>query len=1210
MNNQGQLNYKGINAQAWAAMSLFLQYLRDPNVSKIELEAAEFQDFNLVFNDGHKIICESKAWKKEFGFSHLRKILKDILNKITIGEKDEILIICVNLNKELENKIKYIKYWSEKLAIEFRKRKFTNQQIAILDKVKFWKVQQKDNHLIVYALFSELLAFWLPENELECKADSILIKRIYEGSAKGKVYKREDIINEIESMRKKASKYSGYFDDERVKTEDQLQNLIKALDNNKAPEWAPNQLSALTSKPALMSFALDRIKDKKIDKLADWSDLWELYKIYRFSFTLFRIFEDNLHTAGNKKYILQFFKNNISEIRRFYQRDFFDVDVIKITKNILKDDKNNKFINDAFEIVKKLITEKKDDIFYLKEQQDSLWERNEIAKLLHEIYKKSNTKLKKGIFNLIINTFNLVKDDGQFSHYTPLEIFGILGEWLETDFKKRLPILIKILSKQFACFYKKFGSKLEFQGWEHMGSGISGWEHNFTISDRHFISYILKPVINEQYNKSKNKEKMWNFIFKHCVSNTDEVSAKRPDFLNRAVLAVILRRYQNSNKKISDEAFNILSEFILSKKGIPHKSDLIYQALLGYDISDDKKLKLVKISIDKYKTPINVFVEQIISSLIKKGNKAARTILVGWFDNPKYYERIRFDSNIIQNIKDALEANFNFGIKLFNNFINSNFFINQYDSFEVYEFAKILHSILVKKFKVGIEILIGILKTKKLSKNQQILLCHSLLQKPDQYEKDKKETLIRIYNKFIDPLLKSWDNNIHTIYKIIWHSNAREIFVQFAEKLAINKEIEKALRIVEVFIDDPDPYLPNKNSEDPENKYNEHQCIENGEKSHLIRSVRGWCAWVLMKCSVLAGHNYIGQIIDQTEQLTKDKNWYVKHMACFALSQLAQARLTVMPDDKEILFFGKDKKKALTRAKKVEDIAFNLLEDISKASANVKKALAESIPSVFNHIRALNEDNVLKFLKLIKKFPGESIAEASPLLIFFAEFRKESFKDWKWAIPGHYDYLRPDQYNSEKIRKEVFKIIDNLKPEERFSFGASCERMIRENNPGSEDKNAEKYYKIACKYLNHISNDYHENTFRIIYDTIQEGMQKNWHFNKWQDLYFKCLKIENRYYQDHLNKDNVMQMYWWPYYENSKILQLIYNHGNKKEFLDALEIIVNFPKEMDIHATEDIIALLEKFSNKNKQVKNIINKLFEKNPSKYYEFKRQYSKKK
>lgn len=1213
MSKQGQANYKGVNAQAWAAMSLFLQYLRYTDFSYIQLEAPEFEDFNLVFNDGHKIICESKDWKQEFGYSNLKKILSNILKKTTIGEKDEILIICTKLNDDLRSRVEHMKYGSQFLAPEFKKKGFSDQQIAVLDRVKFWKVQQEDNHLIVYALFSELLDFWLPEDELECKADSILIKRIYEGSAKGKVYKREDIISEIDSMRKKASKYSGYFDDERVKTEVQLQNLIKAVDNNNAPEWALNQLSALTSKPALMSFALDRIKDKKIDKLADWSDLWELYKIYRFSFTLFRIFENNLHTAGNKKYILQFFRDSINEIRRFYQRDFFDVDVVKITKKILEDDKNNKFINDAFEIVKKLITEKRDDIFYLKAQRDSSWERGEVAKLLKEIYLKADSKLKEDIYKLIINTFNLVKDDGSYSHYTPREIFEILHYWLGDDFRINFKKIINKIISQFQELYGEYRKKDVFSGWELSGGMTSGVNHHYTVGDRHFIGFVLEPAIREYYDKSKNKKQSWNFIIQNCISKTNDkvknkvikraVGKNRPDFLNRAALPIVLERYKSADKKTSDEAFEILKEFILSRRGIPHKSDLIYQTLRGdSQISDDKKWKLIEVSMNKYGVPVSVFVEEIVSGLANKGNKEAKKALQDWLKNPEYYKKFRFEMNIIQNIRTIFDSDFEYAVSLFEQFINSEYFINKQDSFESYDVARLLYDILKKDNKRGLEIIGQIVKHKKLTKNQQIILSFSLFNYGGNDQSDDIGLLEKVYSEFIDPFLNDLNNDTDKIVERLSFSQAREAFVQFAERLARNKKIEEALRIIKVFINDPDPYLPGKDPEDLKNEYNEHQRIEKGEEPHSITSTRGWCGWVLMKCSILDGRDYIGQIIDLTERLVKDKNWYVKHMACFTLSQLAQNRLTVLPDNKKVLFFGKDTEEALERSKRVEKIAFDLLKEAAKASDNVQKAMAKSILTAFDHIRILNEKDALTFVNTFKNFTDEAIAEAAPLFIFFAEFRKDAYKDWKWKTDKYYNDLT--QFDDKKFKKILLEVIDKLEPKQRFRFAAQFEHLLRDLN--YEQDNAEDLFKMAYKYLDYLAGEYNHELSNIIYMTIKNEMAKKRHFNEWHKLFLKYLKKEKEFYDKNFKQKDTVDMYWWPSYYNSDILMFVYNEIGKNKFLEALDIITQFPREVDFNVNDNIISLLDKFSKTSKTIKGIVTRLFEKNPSKYYELRNKW----
>ena len=1184
MSKQGQSNYKGINAQAWAAMSLFLQYLRYIDFSYIQLEASKFEDFNLVFNDGHKIICESKDWKKKFSFPLLRKTLDNILKKTTIGEKDEILIICSELNDDLRDKIRHIKYGSQFMVSEFKKKKFSDQQIAVLDKVKFWKVQQKDNHLIVYALFSELLNFWLPEDELECKADSILVKKIYEGSAKGEVYKRENIINEIESIRKKASKYSGYFDDERVKIEVQLQSLIKTLENNKSPEWAPNPLSALTSKPALMFFIFDRIKDKKIDKLQDWGDLWELYKIYRFSFSLFKIFEDNLHTEENKRYILQFFKDNISETRRFYQNDFFDINIVKIAKKILEDDKKNRFIEDTFEIVKKLITEKKDDIFYLKAQHDSSWERGEIAKLLKEIYLKANFKLKGKIYKLIVNTFNLIKDDGNFSHYTPKEIFDILEDYISLDFKNNFKKIVNIVINQYSDEFKKFN------GWELMG----------TTSDRHFVGFVLEPAIRKYYEKSKNKKQAWDFLLQNCISKIDaktknkiikkSVSKNRPDFLNRAVLLIVLERYKDKDKKISEEAFEILKEFILSKRGIPHKSDLIYQFIKNdSQISDDKKWKLIEVSINEYRIPVSVFVEEIVSDLTKKGNPRAKKVLKDWLKNPDYYKRFRFEINIIQSIRTIFDSDFEYAISLFEEFINSEYFINEQGHFESYKVAELFHDILRKDNKKGISIVKDIISKKKLSENQEILISYGLFNHDNKSVNDKK-LLIRIYTKIIEP-------NLDKVYTKLKLSNARDGIVQFAERLVRCEEVSKALDIVEAFIKDSDPEL----SDD------EHKKIEKGEEPHAITSVRGWCAWVLMKCAVPDGRKDINKIIELTKQLTEDENYYVQHMSCFALSQLARNRLSFINIDKKTLFLNDNTDKALEMAKDIEKMAFNLLRDISKKSDNVKKALAKSILTVFDRIKGLDEKDSLEFISLIRKFPPESIAEAAPLFIFFAEFRKNSFKDFKFKIPDLYDSLKPSKFDDKKFKKILKEVINKLEPKERVNFAINFEQIIRESDLKTVE--GRKTFDIGYKYLIFLINEYNHNLFEMIYMTIKNGMEKQYKFNNWYNLYIKCLKKEKAFYDKNFKGNKTTNMYWWPSMYNKYILSSVFEQSGQKKFLDAFSIIVFFPKEMEIYDSE-VVGLLEKIPKSNKDAKNIVKQLFDRNPSQYYELQKKWFDKK
>jgi len=1197
MSRKGQHNYKGINAQSWAAMSLFLQYLRDPNFSHIELEATGFEDFNLVFKDGRKIICESKAWEKAFGYPHLKGVLQTILSKNAVGEHDEILIICASIDQDMNNAVEQMEYWGEVLTPKFKKKRFSDHHIAVLGQVRFWHVREKHNHLVVYSLFSELLDFWLPEDELEAQADHLLRKKIYEGSAHGAVYTKEDILSEIREIRARASTYSGYFDDARVAVEVQLQSIIDAIDDNRSPVWAEVPLKALSSKPSLMFFALEKLAQRKIQNLREWHTIWQLSKVYRFSFRLFKIFQENAHTDENRRYILDFLKDHIADVRRFYQRDFFDVEIVEIIKNIVETDQ--RFAAEGFEVIKKLIEGRSNELFYLKSVSDDSWDKEEICKLLKYIYEHAEASLKEALVRFVLATFNVIEGAGEFYHPTPRDIFWILRDWLGKDVEQRLTQFVRILAEQHTKFYRRYRKNIQFDGWEYIGGITSSWGNKYVVSDKHFVSDVLQPVLVEYYRSSRDKEKAWKFIKRMCIATTGDVSTQKPDFLNRAVIPMILERYAQDETRMSGEAFEMLRECILARKGIPHKSELIYQAIRGDSrFSDEKKWRLVALTVRRYGVPGSVFVEDIVAALAQNNHAEAKRLIKQWLDDDRYYQRFSIKIRILETARGFLELDFPYAVELLTKFVLSDFFVNKQDPFYTDDAAALLYEMLKKDFDAGRKIWEVTLQRKHLSKNQQILIASSLFNSRSNDESDDLKLLTRVYRDFIDPLLSSFNNDIKRITERFPFSQFREALVRFAGRLAYHQEIGKALRIVGVFVNDPDPYLPGQDPEDSEDQHNEHKSILEGKEPRIITSVRGRCCWVLMQCSVLEGRAHIPTIIDLVEQLSQDQNWYVKHMACFALDQLAQKRLAVLPHDRHTLFFNDDQATALRVAKRVEDMAFALLGDIAKASTNVQKALAKSILHVFDPIRTLNEQDAWKLLNALSTFPQEAIAEAAFLFVYYAEFRKNAYEKWEFALPGLYDDLGPDKFSDEKFKKLLLKVIDGLEPDKRFSFGAQFEKIMRDAAPSTDD--GKQSFALAYTYLKYLLKDFGRGIFQIIYIAVREGITHGYDFDKLYELFLTCLQQERDFYRINVGHDNIAEMYWWPSLYNGEILELIYEKGGQKKFLNAIEIILEFSKELEIHI-DNVIPLLDNFSTSDKRIKGIVKQLFDRNPGKYYD---------
>jgi len=1100
----------------------------------------------------------------------------------------------------LVSDVKNVRYFDE-LQSKFTKKGYSTKLLPLLSKVQFWVVPSSFNKEVIYSLLAELINFWLPPEDITRFVDSILIQKIYKGSANGAIYSRSNILKEIDEFKKEIQKGSDYFN-LRVKKEEQFKKLENIVKGNGKIRLGNSSISAISIRWDLMSFAMDRLKARNDLDLKKWGELWQLNRVYYFTFGIFHVFENNLQTDKNRKYILSYIKKYTKTIRGFYRSDFFDVDVVKIVTKIIEGPDGVRYFNDAFAIVKDLITFNEKEFFYLKNRgyDRGEWEKGEICKLLHKIYGRADAILKQKIFDLLVTGFNITEDDGELSRHAPTDIYGILHEWLDEDFKGRFNKIVKLASEQYQRYYKKFGSKIEFNGWEHMGGGISfsGGHH---VSDRHFVSFILAPSIRKHYDADKIKG--WKFIKQECVSATAKVSKVKPDFLNRAVYEIVLDRYVDSDRKISGEAFAILKEFILSRKGIPHKTDLIYQAVAVSNMLDDKKWRLVEITTKKYGIPVDPFVEQIVADLAKKNYEPAKATLKQWFAEPGYYKSFRFDLDSISSIKTLLDSDLVFAVELFKVLITSDYIKNgKSDHFGAYTIAALLNEIIRRDYDMGLSILRLLEKEKKLSDDQQIIYSFGLFNHHGNDDSDDEELLLKIYTEIVDPFLKKHDNDVAKICRRLTDANCREAFIQFAARLAVKKRIADALRIVRVFVNDPDPYLPGKDPHDPEDKYNEHKSVLEGKEPSSIRSVRGWCGWVLMKCSILDGRNQVQEVIKLMKKLVNDENYYVIHMACFTLGQIARNRLTVLPSDKNILFFNDDKEKALRMAKEVETIAFDLLDNLILWPALVQKAMTKSILHVFDPIRALNEKDSLKLVTALTKLPTDVTEESAPLFIYYAEFRKDAYKNWRFGMPGLYDDLGPEQYDEKKFKNILIETIKELQkkdPDNCFRFASSAEHAMREALP--KDGELERNTEIALEYLELLSNVYAHNVFNLIYQIIETKFSTpDKYVERWYTLLIKCLGIEKGFYEDQAKKGNMANVYWYPALYHSKILELVHEKLGQDKFIQAAKVFFSFPKELELHETVNLVSIIQQVAKTDKDAKTIIKTLINKNPSKYW----------
>ena len=621
---------------------------------------------------------------------------------------------------------------------------------------------------------------------------------------------------------------------------------------------------------------------------------------------------------------------------------------------------------------------------------------------------------------------------------------------------------------------------------------------------------------------------------------------------------------------------------------------------------DDKKWRLVEITTKKYGIPVNPFAEQIVTDLAKKSYGLAKTTLKQWFSDPRYYKNFRFDLDSVSSIKALLDSDLAFAVELFRILITSDYIKNgKSDHFGAYTVAALLNEIVRRNYAMGLSILRLLEKEEKLSDDQQIIYSFSLFNHHGNDDSDDQELLLKVYNEVVNPFLKKYGDDITKICQRLTDANCREAFVQFAARLAVKKKMVDALRIVHIFVNDPDPHPPGKDPHDPEDKYNEHKSVLEGKEPSSITSVRGWCGWVLMKCSILDGRDQVPEVIELTKKLINDENYYAIHMACFALGQIARNRLTILPSDKNILFFNDDKEKALRMAKEVEAIAFSLLGRLISWPALVQKAMTKSILHVFDPIRAINERDALRLVTALAKLPADVTEESAPLFVFYAEFRKNAYRNWRFSMSGLYDDLGPEKYDQKKFKAILIKTIKELQkndPDNCFRFASSVEHAMREASP--KDGELEKNIEIALEYLELLSNVYAHNVFNLIYQIIETKFgTPDKYVERWYNLLIKCLGIEKGFYEEQAKKGNMANIYWYPALYHSRILELVHEKLGQDKFMQVAKIFFSFPKELELHETSDLVSIIQQLAKNDKDAKVIIKTLVDKNPSKYWSLK-------
>ena len=229
-------------------------------------------------------------------------------------------------------------------------------------------------------------------------------------------------------------------------------------------------------------------------------------------------------------------------------------------------------------------------------------------------------------------------------------------------------------------------------------------------------------------------------------------------------------------------------------------------------------------------------------------------------------------------------------------------------------------------------------------------------------------------------------------YQIFPNSQTREEMVRLGLWLTEKELFDDTIWLVEQFIADNDPPLPQDYKDDE--KFDYHKQVLNNEDVNIITTVLGHLAWVIQKLAFRK--NYIVKSLEFTHTFLNHPNLYVKLQGIIPLIEIAARRQWLGEYDNEnnTEFYDVFKK-----------AVFDLLCKYSQY-----KAIANSLTHVFYYFKDLSTDEALEVVNKLK-----ITDESAPLFIYFAIFREKHYKN-----PDGTDKMG---FNPDPLRKELKEII-------------------------------------------------------------------------------------------------------------------------------------------------------------------------------------------
>jgi hypothetical protein len=323
--------------------------------------------------------------------------------------------------------------------------------------------------------------------------------------------------------------------------------------------------------------------------------------------------------------------------------------------------------------------------------------------------------------------------------------------------------------------------------------------------------------------------------------------------------------------------------------------------------------------------------------------------------------------------------------------------------------------------------------------------------------------------KQIEPLFISWLANhlyrkelqaFRLVRKIteqqkslLWlPAHSREQLVSFGEDFLKKGDSEQLYWIIGNLKNDPDPSVENA-ADDPEGKFNEHLLTKRGERSRLIRSVRGRLCWLLMQIVVHPRIDDYDGIFEIVQRFATEENLYVRQQATVPLLELARRRFAKV--DANTRFMSDQ------LAERIKTLALQMIDE------NIAyPTVLERIAHAMVYIQDLDHDTALRTIKQFLTIDeSEATSDISWMMIYFAFYRETKFKQLDPFKSDDFRSLLKDKLTNgnghlRATGAEHFKAILGRNEIEFDTLVPNFKAMV--NGPSNRVVN-HRFYQIAAK---------------------------------------------------------------------------------------------------------------------------------------------------